>query len=81
MDAAAGDPLSVEIKTVAQLLDELITCALRIWHLVDRVNAGDSTPGTAQTVQALNNRRHELMRAIDRRLGQQDIGPKVFSND
>ncbi len=69
---------SVEVKTVGQLIDELTIMNQRIWALIDKVIAGTATPEEAQNVQKYNAQRNEYVRAIDRRLGQTDIGGKVY---
>ena len=73
--------MSIEVKTIGQLIDELITADLRIWHLVDRAIAGTITTDEAQQVQLSNQQRTELVRAIDRRLGERDIGGKVYADN
>ena len=72
--------MSIEIKTVGQLIDELIIVNLRIWHLVDRAMAGTATAEETQATQLFNHQRSELVRAIDRRLGERDIGGKVYAD-
>ena len=56
----------VELKTVAELIDELSIVNLKIWHLVDEGYAGDGE--SAVQAQHLNARRNALMRAITGRL-------------
>ena len=77
MDIKSAYP--IEIKTIGQLLDELVTVNQKIWHLIDRVEAGMASVAEAQAVQKWNARRNELVRAIDRRLGDTDIGEKIYS--
>ena len=69
---------SVEDKTVGQLIDELSILNIRIWHLIDKVTDGSATLEEAQAVQRHNSTRNRLVRAIDRRMGQRDIGAKVY---
>lgn len=73
-------PLPVEIKTIGQLIDELITESAKTWHLIDKVVDGTATFEEAQQVQVHNAKRNALVRAIDRRLGEPDIGGKVYGN-
>lgn len=73
-----SDYLKAEIKTTGQLIDELITVSQRIYHLIDKAIEGTASGQEATRIQELNNRRNELIRAIDRRLGDQDIGGKVY---
>lgn len=71
--------MTIEIKTMGQLVDELIIANLKVWHLIDRVMEGTATIDDAQAVQQFNQQRSELVRAIDRRLGERDIGGKVYA--
>lgn len=72
--------MSIEIKTTGQLIDELIVANIRIWHLIDLAIAGTITPEEAQAIQRVNRQRNELVRAIDRRFGERDIGGKVYAH-
>lgn len=70
----------VEVKTIGQLLDELNIENLKIWHLVDEAKI--KTDPTEQLyvqdqIQDHNDIRRDLVRAIDRRLGERDIGGRV----
>ena len=56
----------VELKTVAELIDELIIVNLKIWYLVDKSYGGDGE--AAVEAQHLNSRRNALKRAITGRL-------------
>lgn len=71
----------VEIKTTAELIDELVTTNLKIWHLVDRGYAGDGE--AAVEAQRLNQRRNLLMIAINGRFHDttHGIARKVYSAD
>jgi len=71
---------SIEIKTVGQLIDELTILNIRIWMLIDKVKVGIATPEEAQKVQEYNDRRNQYVRAIDRRLGDRDIGAKLYGS-
>lgn len=68
----------IEIKTIGQLLDELTICHIRIWMLIDKVMAGTASMEDAQRIQQENAKRNSLVRAIDRRLGERDIGGKTY---
>jgi hypothetical protein len=61
----------VEIKSVGQLIDELIVANIRIWHLVDEANAGNGK--AAVKAQQVNKQRSALIRAIDGRLEPEAI--------
>ena len=65
----------VEIKTTGQLLDELIIENLKIWHLVERAEAGEE--GVQVKIQEHNAIRRKLVQALDRRFGERDIGGRV----
>jgi len=67
----------VEVKTTGQLIDELMIENMKIWHLIDKVNDGTANFQEAQQVQVHNAIRRKLVRAIDRRLGERDIGGRV----
>jgi len=68
----------IDIKTIGQLIDELVIANLKVWHLIDKVMMDTATPDEAKAVQRYNMQRNELVRAIDRRLGERDIGGKVY---
>lgn len=72
------DYSKIEIKTTGQLLDELITVSQRIYHLIDKAIEGTASGQDATRIQDLNNRRNELIRALDARFGDPDIGGKVY---
>jgi len=72
--------MTIEVKTIGQLIDELIIANLKVWHLIDRVMDGTATIDDARAVQQFNQQRSELVRAIDRRLGEPDIGGKVYAH-
>jgi hypothetical protein len=73
--------MNIETKTIGQLIDELTITNLKVWHLIDKVMDGTATREEAQAVQTFNLQRSELVRAIDRRLGERDIGGKVYAPD
>jgi hypothetical protein len=66
---------SIEIKTIGQLIDELIIENLKIWHLVDEAKSGNKY--VQDKIQEHNDIRRTLVRAIDHRLGERDIGGRV----
>lgn len=72
--------MSVEIKTIGELIDELTVANLKIWHLVDRVRAGIASPKEAQLAQIVNDRRAQLVSAINKRLGDNCLAGKVYSD-
>ena len=72
--------MGIETKTLGQMIDELCVVNLKIWHLIDRVMDGSGTLEDAQSVQAFNSQRAELVRVIDKRLGERDIGGKVYAS-
>ena len=66
----------VEIKTIGQLIDELIIENQKIWHLIDEVKEDGDTFLQYQ-IQKHNDIRRSLVRALDKRLGERDIGGRV----
>lgn len=66
--------MSIETKTIAALLDELITTSNRAWHAQDAIMDQSLTDAgrlnAAEIAQTANARRCALMRAIDARLGE-----------
>lgn len=66
--------MTIETKTIGELIDQLITTSLGCWHAQDdvcRPGATDAEVSTAaKKAQRLNKRRCELVAAIDRRTGQ-----------
>jgi hypothetical protein len=67
----------VELKTIGQLLDELIIENLKIWHLVDQAHDSTNDLYIQDEIQGHNDIRRKLVRAIDKRLGDRDIGGRV----
>ena len=72
--------MGAETKTIGQLCDELSIVNIRIWMLIDKVMDGTASVAQAQLVQVHNAQRNELIRGIDRLLGQRDIGAKVYAS-
>ena len=64
-------PMSVEVKTLASLIDELVTSNLKCWHQQESVFDAKLNPeqrhSAAVQAHAANKRRCDLMRAIDAR--------------
>lgn len=52
-------------KTLAELIDELITTSNKIWHLIDTVYENKHTKKDAKKIQDLNKYRAKLMTAIN----------------
>jgi len=71
-----GDYDPVEIKTIGQLIDELIIENQKVWHLIDEVKEDGDTYLQYQ-IQKHNDIRRSLVRALDKRLGERDIGGRV----
>lgn len=74
--------MSVEVKTIATLIDELITADLKSWHQQEDVFNKSMTPeqrhNAAVQAHAANKRRCELMRALDARFGESGVLAKTF---
>ena len=70
----------VEVKTIGELIDELIIANIKIWHLVD--GAGDGDGDAAIGAQKINQKRTSLIRAINRRLepDRPNVDEKVYTN-
>lgn len=66
--------MTIETKTIGELIDQLITASLGCWHAQDQIsapNASDKQIAEAsRKAQKLNKRRCELVAAIDRRIGE-----------
>lgn len=56
-------------KTISELIDELISCNLKIFNLVDLVQANLHTKEDAKKIQDLNLYRSQLKNAINQELG------------
>jgi hypothetical protein len=70
--------MGIERKSLGMLIDELITTSMKCWFAQEQVMKGVSdmdVAGSAATAQRLNKRRNELISAIDRVLGDEDITP------
>ena len=65
--------MSIEVKTLGMLVDELCTTSMKCWHAQEIICSSlDNTKiaEAAQKAQALNARRNALIQAIDRITGQ-----------
>lgn len=74
--------MSIETKTLAFLVDELITTSQKMFRMQDEIpKLPDAEAGAmAKQLQTLNRRRSDLMRAIDKRIGDGDstVTPKTY---
>jgi len=68
--------MPVDMKSIGELIDLLITadvkCFLAQEKIADKNTSHDDIVTYALQAQAMNKRRSELMRAIDKRLGEFD---------
>ena len=75
--------MSIATKSTATLIDELITTSNKCWHAQDQIMDTNKTERqrleAAVTAQVTNARRCELMREIDRRLGETQNLPKTYA--
>ncbi len=66
--------MTIETKTIGELIDQLITASLGCWHAQDKITDPKSTDpevaAASRKAQKLNKRRCELVAAIDRRIGE-----------
>lgn len=67
-----------EIKTIGELIDQLVILNLKIWHNVDKGYAGDGE--AAIEAQRLNHTRGNIIRAINRRLepNMPELAGKIY---
>ena len=69
----------IEIKSIGFLLDELCTTSQRCWHAQeDIMNLNLSVEkrlDAAIRAQEANDKRNQLIRAIDKRLGEGNLSP------
>jgi len=65
--------MSIKEKTVAQLIDELITTSMRCWFAQDKLMdlslSNEDRLSAAIAAQQTNSKRTELIKAIDELLG------------
>jgi len=68
--------MGIDMKSIAELIDSLITADLKCFFaqekLADKNTSHEDIVTYALQAQAMNKRRSELMRAIDKRLGEFD---------
>ena len=71
--------MGLEIKSIGFLIDELITTDLKCWfaqeNILNTQLSEHDRLEAAIKAQQLNDRRNQLIRAIDVRLGDADISP------
>lgn len=60
-------------KSLAELIDELITTSNKIWHLIDKVYNDMHTKEDAKQIQELNKYRAKLMSAINKFSKEREI--------
>lgn len=69
----------IEIKSVGFMIDELCTTSQKCWwaqeSLLDKNLSEKDRLLAAERAQALNDRRNQLIRAIDESLGQGHLSP------
>jgi hypothetical protein len=68
--------MSIDMKSIGELFDLLVTadvkCFLAQEKIADKNTSHDDLVTYALLAQAMNKRRTELIRAIDRRLGESE---------
>lgn len=66
--------MSIETKTIATLIDELMTTSQKCWHaqekILDKTLSERERLDAAEMAQNANRKRCELMTAIDHRFGE-----------
>jgi len=65
-------------RTIAELIDQLITTNLRCWTAQDQVRTAPTVEERAEAgavAQTTNALRNQLIRAINERLGEADNSP------
>ncbi len=68
----------IEVKSIGILIDELITTSLKCWFKQEIICASanrEEISDAAKAAQSLNKRRNDLIRAIDKRLGDAAKSP------
>jgi len=66
--------MGIEIKTTGMLIDELFTTNMKCWfaqEIIMKETDSIKISEAAKNAQELNNRRNQLIRAIDKSLGQE----------
>ena len=77
--------MDISRKSIAFMIDELITANLKCFMAQENVRHGKTDAEVAEAgkkAQVLNARRNSLIRAIDNRLGEADISVlgKTYGN-
>lgn len=78
--------MGIETKTLGILIDELITTSLKCWfaqeHLMDKSLSEAERLDAAIKTQEYNNRRNQLIRAIDAKMGEAGVTytDKTYAN-
>lgn len=68
----------IDTKSVGILVDELITTSLKCWFRQETICSSHDNAEIAEAAkaaQSLNKRRNDLIRALDKRLGDTDKTP------
>ena len=67
--------MNIGMKSTSELIDSLITTSIKCFLKQDILMSSPDTDvvQVARDIQTLNKRRNELMREIDKRLGDSDI--------
>ena len=60
-------------KTVATIIDELISTNIKIYHLVEKVQNDEHTREEAKKIQDLNSYRSELCNALNKGFKEREI--------
>lgn len=73
----------IETKSTGFLIDELITTSMKCWWAQEDIMNQELSESerlqAAERAQNLNNRRNQLIRAIDETLGQEHLSPTTKS--
>lgn len=75
--------MSIAVKSLGFLIDELITTDVKCWFSQEDIM--DESLTTEQRLQAairaqeMNNRRNQLIRAIDEMTNQENVSPSMKS--
>jgi len=70
--------MEIDKKSIGVLVDELITTSLKCWFAQEVVMSSEDEKELAKAAkqaQLMNARRNSLIRAIDTRLGEENISP------
>jgi len=80
------DKIEIEVKSIGMLLDELCTVDIKCFlaqEVVMNPASDKELCVAAKQAQELNAKRNALIRAIDKRLGEETISPtsKTYSDE